>query len=206
MISRIKGYYFITDSGLSRSGNIEDVKAAVRSGVKVVQYRNKHASSRQMFVEALQLRDICKDIVFIVNDRVDIALAVGADGVHLGQDDLPCPSARRLLGKSRLIGVTVRTIQEAEKALADGADYIAAAPVFATSTKTDAGKPVGTGFVRELKKVYKVPVAAIGGITLENAKSVVGAGADSICAISCVVTKEDAAAEIRKFQKLFARQ
>jgi thiamine-phosphate pyrophosphorylase len=109
----MRGYYFITDAGLSRAGNLSDVKNALTAGVTVVQYREKQAPARQMYEEARQLKRLCQETIFLVNDRVDIALAVEADGVHLGQDDLPYEAARRLLGKHKIIGLTVRTLAEA---------------------------------------------------------------------------------------------
>gem|GEM_PF-4859252 len=102
----MKGYYFITDSDLSRAGNISDVMQAAACGVEVVQYRNKKAETRQMYEEALLLKELCRDLTFLINDRIDIALAVDADGVHLGQSDMPCTTARKLLGREKIIGVT----------------------------------------------------------------------------------------------------
>lgn len=203
MRNKIKGYYFITDEGLSRSGYINDVKAAVRAGVKIVQYRNKTAQTGQMCREAIEIKKICKNVLFVVNDRVDVALVSGADGVHIGQEDMSLPEARKLLGTKKVIGVTVSSVLQAKKALAHGADYLGVAPVFQTGTKKDAGKPIGVSLVKQIKKISNVPVAAIGGITLANAREVINAGADLVCAISCVVTKKDVAAEILKFQKLF---
>lgn len=199
----MRGYYFITDSKLSRRGNISDVKNALKAGVEVVQYREKNATTIEMYREALKLKRICKDIIFIVNDRIDIALAVNADGVHIGQDDMPFCVARKLLGKKKMIGVTVHSIEEAKEAENLGADYIGVSPIFATGTKKDAGKPVGIELIKKIKKQVSIPIIAIGGIDLSNAPSVVQAGADGLCAISAVVTKPDVKKEIEKFQKLF---
>ena len=102
----MKGYYFITDSGLSRAGNTSDVMRAVSCGVEVVQYRNKSAETRKMYEEALRLREICQDAIFLINDRIDIAMATDADGVHLGQSDMPCRTALELLGPEKIIGMT----------------------------------------------------------------------------------------------------
>jgi len=202
----INGYYFITDSSLSKAGNVSDVKNAVAAGVKVVQYRNKSGTTKEMHAEASMLKDICKDILFLINDRMDIALSVGADGVHLGQDDMPYAAARRLLGKQKIIGITVHNIEEAKEAEKMGADYLGISPVFLTSTKFDAGKPAGVSLISEIKKNISIPVVAIGGINLKNAEEVVAAGADGLCAISAVVAADDVAAEIKKFQELFARK
>jgi thiamine-phosphate pyrophosphorylase len=199
----VRGFYFITDKELSRAGIISDVKNALKAGVKVVQYRNKYASTGEMFKEALELRRICKKAIFLVNDRLDIALAVGADGVHLGQDDLPYPAARKLLGKKKIIGLTVHNLREAIKAERLGADYLGVAPIFSTSTKQDAGHACGIRLIKRIKKQVTIPVIALGGINLVNAKEVIRAGADGLCAISAVVTKLCLRREIAKFQELF---
>lgn len=201
----MKGYYFITDSALSRAGNASDVMQAVECGVGVVQYRSKGADTRKMYEEAIQLRKICRDPLFLINDRVDIALSSGADGVHLGQDDMPCRAARRLLGPDKIIGITVHNLAEAQEAQNLGADYLGISPIFKTATKPDAGKPAGIALIEEIRRQVDIPLIAIGGIDHSNAPAVVRAGADGLCAISCVVTKENVAQEIKKFQELFKR-
>lgn len=202
----MKGYYFITDSELSRSGNLSDVLQAVACGVQVVQYRNKNAQTRQMYEEAVRLREICldSDSIFLINDRVDIALAAEADGVHLGQSDMPCLAARKLLGPERIIGVTVHNLAEALEAERTGADYLGLSPIFQTATKPDAGKPAGISLIEEVRARVKIPLIAIGGINHSNAVEVVRAGADGLCAISCVVAKENVRDEIMKFQEIFS--
>ncbi len=197
------GYYFVTDKKLSKKGITSDVKQALRAGVKCVQYRSKYIDIERTYAEALKLRRICKDITFLINDRLDLALRVKADGVHLGQDDLPIAMARRLLGENKIIGLTVHSIKEAREAKKSGADYIAVSPIYPTKTKRDAGKPKGTALIKKIKKTAKLPVVAIGGINLSNAREVIRAGADGLCAISCVVTKPDVKKEIEKFQQLF---
>ena len=199
----MKGYYLITDSGLSRAGIISDVEQAVDCGVEVVQYRNKKGDTREMYEEASRLREICQDAAFLINDRIDIALAVDADGVHLGQSDMPYGAARKLLGQDKIIGITVHNLQEALEAQALGADYLGVSPIFQTQTKADAGRPAGITLIEEIRLRVDTPLVAIGGITLANAPQVIKAGADGICAISCVVAKEDAGAEMKKLQDLF---
>lgn len=201
----IQEYYFITDSGLSLFGTRHDVEQAVAAGVGVVQYRHKTAGSRWMFNEAMELRRICHDTLFLINDRADIALAVGADGVHLGQSDLPYAAARKMLGKQRIIGMTVHSLEEARSAQAMGADYIGVAPIFSTSTKSDAGQPVGIDGLKEIRAKISIPIVAIGGIDLSNAIEVVAAGADALCAISAVIPCADIQAEIQKFQSMYRR-
>ncbi len=200
---KIEGYYFITDSSLSRAGNKSDVKAALSAGVGIIQYREKTADTRKMLKEAQALRKICRDAIFLINDRVDIALAVNADGVHIGREDIPYSLARKLLGRNKIIGVTAHNIREAKKAEEIGAYYIGVSPIFKTATKSDAGKPAGVELIRTIKKHMSLPIIAIGGITLANAKEVVEAGADGLSAISAVVAKRDVAREIKKFQALF---
>jgi thiamine-phosphate pyrophosphorylase len=204
-MKKLSGYYFITDSKLSLAGNERDVITAVSCGVEVVQYRNKNAETREMYEEALRLASICRHAksLFLINDRLDIALAVDADGVHVGQSDMPCILARRLLGPDKIIGVTVHNLKEALKAETQGADYLGVSPIFETATKPDAGTAAGIGLLEEIREQVDIPLAAIGGINHANALQVIRAGADAICAISSVVAREDPAREIRMFQELF---
>jgi thiamine-phosphate pyrophosphorylase len=199
----MKGYYFITDTRLSRAGNVRDVELALAAGVRVVQHRDKEASPAAMIAEARVLRRLCRGALFLVNDRVEVALAVEADGVHLGQEDLHYSEARRLLGEQKIIGITVNTVEQAVEAASLGADYLGVSPIFATQTKADAGEPAGLSLLREIRALVNLPLVAIGGITLDNAPNVIAAGADSICAISAVVTKPDVREAISDFQRLF---
>ena len=199
----LKGYYFITDSKMSRAGNTSDVKSALAAGVKVIQYRNKMSGTKEMYDEALKLKSMCKGALFLVNDRLDIVLSINADGVHLGCQDLPYAAARKLLGKNKIIGLTVHSLREARQAQKAGADYVGVSPIFATKTKTDAGRPLGIGLLKEIRKCVSIPIIAIGGINLSNAKEVVLVGADGLCAIRAVVAKSDVKKEIEKFQALF---
>jgi thiamine-phosphate pyrophosphorylase len=199
----VKGYYFITDSGLSCAGNISDVKQAEACSVCAVQYRNKKAETREMYEEAVRLREICRNALFLINDRIDIALAVDADGVHLGQSDMPYSAARKMLGPEKIIGITVHNLAEALDAQRSGADYLGVSPIFQTATKHDAGKPAGIALIEEIRARVDIPLIAIGGINLANAPEVVSAGADGLCAISAVVAKKDVGREIERFQELF---
>ena len=199
----MRGYYFITDAGLSRAGNAADVQAACAAGVKAVQYREKCADTRVMYEEARRLKALCRGALFLINDRVDLAQAVDADGVHLGRQDLPYDIARKLLGPGKIIGITVSSLAEALDAARQGADYLGVSPIFPTTTKADAGTPGGLGLIREIRKLVSLPLIAIGGITLTNAPEVIQAGADGLCAISAVVTKPDVRGEIERFQALF---
>ncbi len=199
----MKGFYFITDANLSLAGNRNDVRAAVEAGAGIVQYRRKEGTTASLYKEAMELKSLCGDAKFIVNDRVDIALAVDADGVHIGRDDLPIKIVRHLLGPDKIIGVTVRDIEEAVQAEKDGADYLGVGPVYYTSTKKDAGPPSGIQLIQKVRSVCRLPVVAIGGITLENAGEVINAGADMICAVSSTVAEPDVKKAVSDFQKLF---
>jgi thiamine-phosphate pyrophosphorylase len=198
----VKGYYFITDADLSRAGNAADVAAAVSVGVPLVQYRRKTGTTAELYAEAMRLRALCRgETKFLVNDRLDIALAADADGVHIGQDDMPFAVARRLLGPDRIIGLTVHSVAEAVAGEKMGADYLGVSPIFATATKRDAGDPGGLQVLKDIRVAVSLPLAAIGGITLENAPQVVAAGADMVCAISAVVSRRDVGAEIQNFNQ-----
>jgi len=201
----MRGYYFITDHALSAAGIQSDVRCAVQEGVQLIQYRNKEAGTRTLFTEARIMKDLCAGTPsrLIINDRIDIALAVDAHGVHIGQDDMPYEEARRLLGRDRVIGVTVHTVEEALEAQNRGADYLGVSPVFTTGTKLDAGRPCGVEGLGAIRKACSIPIVAIGGIGLANITGVRDAGADMVCAISAVVTALDVAAQIRKIQKEF---
>jgi len=201
----MRGFYFVTDSLLSRRGNINDVKSALAAKVEVVQYREKGLSTREMYKEALVLRKMCRNVIFLVNDRLDIALGVDADGLHLGQEDLPYRIARKLLGKKKIIGLTVNNLSQAEEAQRLGVDYVGVSPIFSTGTKKDAGCPAGVGLIETIKKRISLPIVAIGGINLSNATCVIAAGADCICAISAVVTKPNVRKEIERFQGLWKK-
>jgi thiamine-phosphate pyrophosphorylase len=153
-----------------------------------------------MIYEASEIKRICKNNAkFLVNDRVDIALAVDADGVHLGQNDMPIEIARKLMGDDKIIGLTVHNVDEAIEAENKGADYIGLGPIFDTSTKKDAGGEIGPNKIREIKNLIRIPVIAIGGINMENCESVIRNGADCLAAISAVVYSDDVKSETKKF-------
>jgi len=186
--------YLVTDPLLCGSrGVTETCRLALEAGVGALQLRDKEASTRELIHTALILQDLCRKhgALFIVNDRIDVALAVSADGVHLGQDDMPVALARKILGRDAVIGASARSPMEAESAWRDGADYIAANLVFPTDTKTDLGEPLGLRAIAELKKAYPLPLIAIGGINPSNADSVRKAGADGIAVVSAIMAAED---------------
>jgi len=193
-------FYFITDPKLTKKTIIEDIEAALIAGVKTIQYREKEKTTKAMIEEAAQIKELCKDkAIFLINDRVDVALAVNADGVHLGQDDMPYGIARLLLGHDKIIGLTAHNVEEAISAQNLGADYVGASPIFETKTKLDAGKAAGLTLIKNIKEKIDIPIVGIGGINLDNVTSVIQAGANAAVAISAVVTKDDVEEECRKF-------
>jgi len=185
--------YVITDRGLSLGrSNEEVVEAAIAGGADIIQLRDKELTTKQLLQEALKLKDIVRrsGIPFIINDRVDLAMAVDADGVHLGQDDLPLEYARKLLGNDKIIGISAQDAEQALQAERNSADYIAVSAIFPTATKPDAVS-LGLKTITDIKKNVSVPVVAIGGIKEENAALVAEAGADCIAVISAVVSAVD---------------
>ena len=193
-------FYLVTDSGLSKQGTLLDVRDAVVSGCRIVQYREKNKCTKEMIAEALQIKAVCGDeALFLVNDRIDVALAVDADGVHIGQDDMPIDIARTLLGAEKVIGLTVHNTIEATEAEKSGADYVGLSPIFDTATKSDAGKGIGTERIRDVKNAINIPIVAIGGINKENCKKVIENGADGLVAISAVLCSDDVQRETRDF-------
>ncbi len=199
----MRGFYFITDARLSLRGNAYDVQQAVLAEVAMIQYRHKECSGRDMYEEAVRLKSLSGDIPFIVNDRVDIALAVDADGVHLGAHDLPYEQARKILGTKKIIGLSVDSAEQARWAEKRGVDYLGVGPIFVTQTKVDAKEPCGVTMIRDIKKRCGLPVVAIGGICYDNVAQVIQAGADAVCAISATVTMPDIKKAIEGFQLCF---
>jgi len=188
----IKGLYFITDCKLSKQGIVADTKQVLEAGCRIIQYREKEKKIGEMAEEAKLLKKICKEAnaLFLVNDRVGLALAVDADGVHLGQGDMPLATARKLLGK-KVIGLSVKTIEQALQAEREGADYLGVGPIFHTGTKKDAGKPLGLKLLKQIKEKVSLPIVAIGGINSGNFKQVLEAGADSVAIISAIACSEN---------------
>ena len=183
--------YLVTDRVLSLGRPIIDVVAAgLAGGVSCVQLREKEMSTREFVAEALAVWEILKPagVPLIINDRIDVALAVEATGVHLGQSDMHIRDARRLLGKSAIIGVSAECLDDALEAAAEGADYLGVSPVFATATKSDIATPLGLDGLAEIRQHVSVPLVAIGGIKSGNCAEVIGAGADGIAVVSAIVS------------------
>lgn len=199
--------YLVTDDSLARRPVEEIVERAVNGGVTLVQLRCKDAGGRRLYERAVEMRRRLAPygVPLIINDRLDVALAARADGVHLGQSDLPCAEARRLAGPDFLIGISVGSPEEAVCAERDGASYVAASPVFATPTKTDAPPPVGLAGVSAIRRVTRLPLVAIGGLHAGNAGEVMRAGADGIAVVSAIMAAKDPAAAARDLRAALGR-
>ena len=196
--------YLVTDDGcLQGRALIDCVREALEGGVTLVQYRAKTASSAEMYAEALQLKALCDsfNVPLIINDRLDIAMAVGAAGVHLGQDDLPCAVARKLLGEDYIIGVSAHNPAEAKAALQSGADYLGCGAVFGTATKADV-KKLGTEGLTAICREKGLPVVGIGGVTADNYREVRAAGADGAAIVSGILAQPDIRATVRAIAKV----
>lgn len=196
--------YLVTDEGCLQGRALLDcVREALEGGVTLVQYRAKTASSAEMYAEALQLKALCDsfNVPLIINDRLDIAMAVGAAGVHLGQDDLPCAVARRILGEEYLIGVSAHNPTEAKAALQSGADYLGCGAVFGTATKADV-KKLGTEGLEAICKAKGLPVVGIGGVTADNYREVRAAGADGAAIVSGILAQPDIRATVRAIARV----
>lgn len=197
--------YVITDERIGRGrSHLEIAEAAIRGGADVVQLRDKSVSSRGLYDIALQLRRLTREaeVPFIVNDRLDIALAADADGVHIGREDLPAPVVRRILGPGKILGISAETVEEALTAEREGADYLGVGPVFeARGTKPDAGEPLGLDLIARIRRGCRLPIVAIGGIHAGNARSVLDAGANAAAVISAVASADDVA-QAARFLKL----
>ena len=192
---RLRGLYVITDEKMG-GGHLAIARAALDGGAAILQLRDKGSSLSRLLETARELRRLTRATraLFIINDRVDVALAANADGVHLGPDDLPVAVARRLLGPHRLVGASCGDVAEAQKAERAGADYIGAGAIFGTNTKHDAGAAIGLATLRAITMATSLPVAAIGGVNRDNIAATIAAGASLACVVSAVAGAGDAAA------------
>lgn len=200
--------YLVTDRDLMSSETLEQgVRLALEGGCTLVQLREKNCSSLDFYEMALRIKKACAefDVPLIVNDRVDIALAAGCDGVHVGQSDIPAAEVRKLIGKDKILGVSASNLQKALKAEKDGADYIGVGAVFSTSTKTDTNS-VTFEQLKEIKEKINIPVVAIGGINKNNLSELKGTGIDGVAVVSAVIAQNDiraAAHELREIERSF---
>jgi len=199
--------YVITDPVLSRGRSpIEVARGALEGGADAIQIRDKSSTAYNLGLMTAEIQPLARKFgaALFVNDRVDVALLAGADGAHVGQDDLPAREARRLLPRPRLIGVSAGTKEEARRAQRDGADYIGVGPVFATATKPDAGEPLGLERLREIAASVPIPVVAVGGITIDNVDAVFQAGASGAAVVAAVVAADDIAGAARALKRRIA--
>lgn len=190
----MRGIYLVTDRGLCRSRSLLDVvMQAVQGGAACVQLREKDLTTRAFVEEAIAVKKLLAPfhVPLIINDRIDVALASGADGVHIGQADMPYETARRLLGKKAMIGLSVETWEDVLEAEKLECDYIGVSPVFATPTKTDTKEPWGLEGLSKIKSASRHPLVAIGGINASNARAVVEAGADCLAVVSAICAADD---------------
>ncbi|MFQ5443469.1 MAG: thiamine phosphate synthase [Nitrospinales bacterium] len=184
----------ITDRSLARGRSTLDiVNAAVCGGVTSVQLREKIGSTRDFIEQALTIRDFLKsrDIPLIINDRLDVALAVGADGVHLGQNDMPLAVARSIVQDTMIIGISANSLEDAVAAEKGGANYLGVGPIYATDTKNDTAPVLGLNGLRKIRKNIKIPLVTIGGLNRSNAAQVIRNGADGIAVVSAIVAAEN---------------
>lgn len=195
--------YLVTDRRLMSTAAIEEsVSLAIEGGASVVQLREKECSSREFYELALRVKRITEphNVPIIINDRIDIALAANADGVHLGQSDIPCREARKILGAEKIIGVSAALPEEAAQAQADGADYLGVGAVFTTQTKTNT-RPVTPEIIKQIRAAVTIPFVVIGGINSENIKQLYGLGINGAAVVSAVVAQPDITAAAREMRK-----
>lgn len=196
--------YLVTDKSENQEKFLNTIEEAIKGGVSLVQIREKTKDTRDFYNLALKVKEITTkyNIPLIINDRVDIALAVDADGVHVGQSDMPCDITRKLIGEDKILGVSAATISEAKKAEKDGADYIGSGAVFPTSTKKDADT-VTKKELKEIVECVNIPVVAIGGITIENAESLLDTGIAGLSVVSAIMDSDNPKESSKKLLNIF---
>ena len=193
-MKKIGRFHVLTDTLLqNRLSHLELAELAIAGGADTIQFRQKGGATRQMIRVAEKMQAICHQsgVTFIVNDRVDVAMAIHADGVHLGQDDFPISLAREVLGEKAIIGGSAGSMEEARNCFLEGADYIGFGPVYPTSSKEDAGPASGLGLLEQIVKAVPLPIIAIGGIARDNIPPVMKAGVYGIAVISAVCCQND---------------
>jgi thiamine-phosphate pyrophosphorylase len=197
--------YLVTDRELARGRTtLEIAGAAIRGGVSCIQLREKTCSTREFIDEALAIRSLLArhEIPLIINDRVDVALAVKADGIHLGQKDMPCSMARQLIPESMIVGISVESLDDAIAAQKDGADYLGVSPIYSTPTKTDTAQPLGLEGLRSIRSEVDLPLVGIGGLNADNAEAVIHNGADGVAVVSAIVAADDPEAATRALSEI----
>jgi thiamine-phosphate pyrophosphorylase len=205
MMKKIGRFHVLTDTLLqNRFSHLELAELAIAGGAEAIQFRQKSGSSKEMIKVAGQLKDLCQKsgVTFIVNDRLDWALATQSAGIHLGREDFPIPLARKILGEKVLIGGSAGTLEEARQCLQEGADYIGFGPVFPTSSKADAAPAGGLDLLERVVREIPLPIIAIGGLSPDNIPRVMQTGVYGVAVISAVCCQEDPREAARKLRKL----
>ena len=200
--------YCITAEELSMGrSNIEVVQQMIAAGVTIIQYREKDKKMKEKYKECCMIRDMTREagVTFIVNDDIDLAMIVQADGVHIGQDDLPIEKVRQLVGDKMIIGISTHCPQEAQQAVLSGADYIGVGPIFKTATKKDVCAPVGFDYLDYVAKNIDLPFVAIGGIKMDNIPEVMKWGTQCIAIVSEITTAPDIAGTISRIQQIIKK-
>ena len=199
--------YVILDSALLKAPPVECAQTLIEAGVRLMQYRDKTGSARQSLEVSTDLVQLLHPLgaSLVVNDRADVAALAGAKGVHIGQEDLDVEQARRVVGISSWVGVSTHNLEQFRRAAATSADYIAVGPVFPTSSKANPDPVIGPQFIREVRPLTDKPIVAIGGITLERAASVIGAGADSVAVISDILAAPKPGERVRRYLEVLDR-
>ena len=199
-----EGIYGITGDNFAHGkNNLECVKAMIEGGIKIIQYRDKTKSIKEKVKEAREIRELCREngVIFIVNDHVDIAILVDADGVHIGQDDMDPSDVRKLIGDNKIIGLSTHSEEQGMKAyLNPDVDYIGVGPIFPTTTKDTA--PVGLGYLEYAVKNLHLPFTAIGGIKEHNLHEIISRGAKNVCLVSDIVGADNITEKVKELQKL----
>ena len=199
-----EGIYGITGDNFAHGKtNLECVKAMIDGGIKIIQYRDKTKSIKEKVKEAKEIRELCREkgVVFIVNDHIDIAILVDADGVHIGQDDMEPSDVRKLIGDNKIIGLSTHSEEQGMKAfLNPDVDYIGVGPIFPTTTKDTA--PVGLGYLEYAVKNLHLPFTAIGGIKEHNLHEIISRGAKNVCLVSDIIGADNITEKVKELQKL----
>ena len=196
--------YLVTDNSDDTDKFLKTIEEAIKGGVTVVQIREKTADTLDFYNLAIKVKEITEkyEVPLIINDRVDVALAIDADGVHVGQSDMPCDVTRKIIGPNKILGVSAHNIEEAMKAESDGADYIGSGAVFPTSTKADANS-VSKQELKNIVESINIPVVAIGGITENNAHELTGTGIAGLSVVSAIMSSENPKKSSQNLLKIF---
>lgn len=196
--------YVILDAALLTVPETQCAQKFADAGVRLLQYRNKLASARELFLSSQKLASLLSPlgVSFVVNDRADVAALAGADGVHVGKEDLGVEEARHVMGPEKLVGLSTHDLEQFQRAAASSANYIAVGPVFSTATKANPDPVLGTEFLRKIRLLTDKPIVAIGGITLERAAAIIDAGADSVAVISDILRAPDPGRRARQYIEL----